>query len=71
MPSKYYGLWIFAVIRSLQNILIVILALNAGSTIVAAESNIPWERYDESADLASLAWKPKHALPTTSFESAR
>ena len=55
MPSKYYGLWIFAVIRSLQNILIVILALNAGSTIVAAESNIPWERYDESADLASLA----------------
>ena len=55
MPSKYYGLWIFAVIRSLQNILIVILALNAGSTIVAAESNIPWEHYDESADLASLA----------------
>ena len=71
MPSKYYGLWIFAVIRSLQNILIVILALNAGSTIVAAESNIPWERYDESADLASLAVHENHALPTTSFESAR
>ena len=33
----------------------VILALNAGSIGVAADNNITWERYDESADLAALA----------------
>ena len=33
----------------------VILAWNAGSIGVAADNNITWERYDESADLAALA----------------
>ena len=33
----------------------VILALNAGSIGVAADNNITWERYDESADLTALA----------------
>ena len=32
----------------------VILAWNAGSIGVAADNNITWERYDESADLAAL-----------------
>ncbi len=41
--------------RSLHFISILILALNTGSIVVAADNNVTWERYDESVDLATLA----------------
>ena len=40
----------------------VILALNAGSIGVAADNNITWERYDESADLAVLAAQQNESM---------
>lgn len=41
--------------RSLHFISILILALDTGSIVVAADNNVTWERYDESVDLATLA----------------